>query len=70
MVAVAQVMAAQDHDGGGLLEGTAADYELDSLTSVDFTFSAWAGDNPWSGSGDNSFTEDALNRATERFFTA
>ena len=39
------MMAAEDKDGKGLIDGVPQDYELDSLCSTDFKFSAYGSDS-------------------------
>ena len=50
-------MAAQDKDGKGLIDGVPQDYELDSLCSTDFKFSAYGSDTV----PVDAFTEHKLN---------
>ena len=59
-------MAAQDKDGKGLIEGVPADYELDSLASTDFKFSAFAVMDP----SMDSFVENKLYENAGKYFNA
>eukprot|EP00958_Prasinococcus_capsulatus_P022821 scaffold3261_cov349-Prasinococcus_capsulatus_cf.AAC.1 len=56
------VMAAQDKDGKGVIDGTPEDYELSSLTSTDFKYSVF---NSASESADG-FTEHQLNAVADK----
>ena len=40
---IAQVMAAEDKNGKGLIDGVVEDYQLSSLCSTDFKFSVFDG---------------------------
>eukprot|EP00958_Prasinococcus_capsulatus_P013026 scaffold1318_cov388-Prasinococcus_capsulatus_cf.AAC.47 len=57
------VLAAEDKNGAGVIDGEASDYELDSLTSTDFKFSVF-GDSDLALDG---FAENKLNAAANKF---
>ena len=57
-------MAAQDKDGKGLIDGVPQDYELDSLCSTDFKFSAYGSDTV----PVDAFTEHKLNEQANILF--
>ncbi|MEO1211809.1 MAG: hypothetical protein AAFX78_20235 [Cyanobacteria bacterium J06638_20] len=57
-------MAAQDKDGKGLIDGVPQDYELDSLCSTDFKFSAYGSDTV----PVDAFTEHKLNEQANMLF--
>ena len=57
-------MAAEDKDGKGVIDGVPEDYELDSLCSTDFKFSAYKSDEvPM-----DAFVEHKLNEQANKLF--
>ena len=58
------MMAAEDKDGKGLIDGVPQDYELDSLCSTDFKFSAYGSD----GVPVDAFVEQKLNEQANMLF--
>ena len=58
------MMAAEDKDGKGLIDGVPQDYELDSLCSTDFKFSAYESDRV----PVDAFVEQKLNEQANKLF--
>ena len=57
------VMAAQDKNGKGVIDGTPEDYELSSLLSTEFKFSVFNG----AGESADGFVENKLNSIANNF---
>eukprot|EP00958_Prasinococcus_capsulatus_P012987 scaffold1318_cov388-Prasinococcus_capsulatus_cf.AAC.8 len=58
------VLYAQDKNGLGVIDGSAEDYELDSLTSTEFKYSAF---QPEECNTTDGFIENKLNQEVEKF---
>ena len=58
------VMYAQDTNGKGVIDGTAEDYELDSLVSTEFKYSAF---DPEDCNVSDGFIENKLNQEVNKF---
>lgn len=56
------ILAAQDKNGAGVIDGVASDYELDSLTSTDFKFSVFSG----AQSSKDAYAENKINAAVNK----
>ena len=57
-------MAAEDKDGKGVIDGVPEDYELDSLCSTDFKYSAYGSDKV----AVDPFVEHKLNEQANKLF--
>lgn len=58
------IMAAQDANGKGVIDGTPEDYEVDSLTSTEFKYSSFL---PEDCDASDGFIENKLNKQVNKF---